>query len=526
MLALLLWVQLQSLFTNAFSGKKKKRTLPLLILVLLCCIYAISSFLTLFFLLFASILPLLEAAGAPHVFFALGGGAAALLMLFGSVVLTKNQLYVANDTEFLLAMPIPPRTILISRLVFLLLINYILGAVIALPMLVAYLFFGTVRALAILTLIIGFLVLPLLCQAISALLAYLLAKVVARLRRKSILVTLGALLLLIPYFAFMFGLDKIMERLLADITPLIRFVDGFLPLALLGRALGGELIPLLGLLLVAAATVGGVLFWLSRTYLQTALGGHNSANAVYREKRGMRRSPLWALTVREFIHLGSSSGYMLNAGLGILFIPAFSIWLLIDGSLLDAVKTLGTWAEAILPALMAAACMGLCAMVFFSACSVSLEGRTLWLVRTAPIPTRTVLLSKCLFHALLVAPCALASGVMISIAVGCTAPTAILLTLTILFFSLFSAVFGLAANLWLPKLEWKNELVPIKQGGATLVAMFGNAILAALFGGIAILLSLVAPWLGLLASTLLTLGATIGMLAYILTIGVRQFEAL
>ena len=34
---------------------------------------------------------------------------AFLVMLLGNVYFTKNQLYTADDNEFLLAMPIPPR---------------------------------------------------------------------------------------------------------------------------------------------------------------------------------------------------------------------------------------------------------------------------------------------------------------------------------------------------------------------------------------------------------------------------------
>ena len=83
------------------------------------------------------------------------------------------------------------------------------------------------------------------------------------------------------------------------------------------------------------------------------------------------------------------------------------------------------------------------------------------------------------------------------------------------------------ANLLLPKLEWKNELVAIKQSGAILLAMLGNAVCASLCGGVAILLSFVLPSaLALFGGTLFCIGIAAALFAYIHTVGVRQFESL
>ena len=526
MLATLLRVRLRALFADTLGGKRKRRAIPVIILLSLCLLYAAANFIFLFFTMFAAILPPLEAAGATHVFFAVGGGAATLLMLAGSVILTKNQLYVASDNELLLAMPIKPATILASRLIPLLLINYLLGGMITLPMLAAYFLFGSVSVGATLSLLAVMLLLPLLCQAISSFVAYLIARISARIRRKNLLTLLFTLAFLAVYFGVIFGLEDFMLRLLEDISPLVRFVVGFPPLALLGRAIGGEPLPLCGFLLLTAAVTVGVTRWLSRTYLHTVLENRGARASAYREKRVARRSPLMALTLRELLHLGSSAGYMLNTGLGLIFLLALPVYLLIDGSLLSALFASDPLLLSLLPAMMTTAGMALCGMCSFSSVTVSLEGRSLWIVQAAPVPTRTVLLSKLLFHLVLTAPCALAAGVMLSVAIGASLPTALLSSLCILAFALFHAALGLAANLWFPKLDWKNELVPIKQGAAPLLAMLGGVAAAILLGGAGTLLSLVAPWLGLLASLTLTLGAAAALLAWIFTRGVRDFEAL
>lgn len=526
MLMTLLGVRLRALLSGTLGGRRRRRTLPMMIFVALCLLYAAVTFLFLFFTVFSAILPPLEAAGAIHVFFAVGGGAATVLMLAGSVILTKNQLYVASDSELLLSMPIKPSVILASRLIPLLLINALLGGLITLPMLAAYLLFGGRSLGVILSLLAVMLLLPLLCQAISALLAYLIARIGARIRRKNILTLLFSLVFLAVYFGFAFGLEDFMVSVLEDIGPLVRFVDGFPPLTLLGRAIGGEPLPLCGFLLLTAAVTVGITLWLSRTYLHTVLEDRGGRVAIYREKRVARRSPLSALLLRELSHLGSSAGYMLNAGIGLLLLLALPTYLLIGGGSVLSLFESDPVLMPLLPAMLAMAGMALCATVMFSASTVSLEGRSLWVIRTAPVPTRTVLLSKWLFHVVLTAPCALAAGVMLSVAVGHGFTVGLLLSLTLPAFSLYHAALGLAANLWLPKLDFTNEMVPIKQGGATLVTMFGGIASALVLGAVTVFLSVIAPVFGLLAALLLCLGATAALLAYILTRGVRDFEAL
>ena len=526
MLWLLLRLRLAALFSNTLAGKKKRRTLPLIILFGILLLYAVVTFLSLFFMIFAVLLPPLEAEGARYVLFALGGTLAFLLMVVGSVIFTKNQLYTASDNEFLLAMPIPPRTILFSRLIFLLIVNYLFEAIVAVPLLLATLLFSTAGALELLALLLGLLLLPLLAQAVSALLAYLIARIAARIRHKSVLTLLVSLLLFGAYFFFMFGLGGFTDSMLEDVTPLIAFVQSATPLALFGRALSGEALPLVGLIVLILAASAGVFFWLSHTFLHTVLENRGERRIAYREKRERHRSPLMALTVRELRHVGSSAGYMLNAGLGLLFLVAVPIWLLIDPSLTEVLISLGEPFPSLLPAIGGTIGMFSCSMIIFSASSVSLEGHSLWIVRTAPVPTRTVLLSKILYHLVPTVPCALVAGIVLSLALRCSFPVAILLVLVLLAAAVFSATFGLAANLFLPKLEWKNELVPVKQGGATVVAMFGGMLVASLSGTAAVLLSFIAPWLGLLAALFILLCLTGALLVGILTLGVRQFEAL
>ena len=527
MLSILLKARLSELATSLFGGNKKKRTIPMLVLLGFILLYAGASVLFVFGAIFAVLLPPLLEAGALHVFFAIGGAAAFLLMLVGNVIFTKNQLYTANDNEFLLAMPIPPRTILFSRLILLILTSFLFEAIVALPMILMYLIFAKVRLLVLLSLLLVLLVLPFLAQSLAALLAYLVTRISTRIRKKSLLMTLLSLLFLGVYFLFTLGFGDFIENLSDDVTPLIRFVDGALPLAALGGAMAADGVPLLATVLLSVAISVLTFLWLSKSFTRTVLENRGAPTIKYRERTVERKSPLYALTLRELRHLGSSSGYMMNAGLGLLFALVPPIFCLVDRSIIDAVTAEMPMLAGLLPAIAATITAACLSMVMFSSSTVSLEGRTLWLVRTLPVPTKTVLQSKILMHLIPTAPVATLAGILFAIAVKASVAEGVTLVLFLLAYTLATATLGLVANLLLPKLEWKNELVAIKQSGAVFLAMIGNTVCVAISGGVAVLLSIVLPSaIALLIGALLSIGIAAALLAYVYTIGVRQFESL
>lgn len=527
MLLTLLKMRLASLFIPLFTGKKKKRGAVLTLLAALLMLFALVYFAVIFGALFAFIgLPLFEAR-ADYVYFALGGSAMLLLMLLGSVMYTKSQLFAASDNELLLSMPIPPHLILISRLLLLFILNLLLEALIALPMTAIWLLFGHPTVGGMAAFLLFLLLLPLFALSLSAALAFLITRIGSRIRKKSLVTMLLSLGFLALYFFLISGIDGLMERLSTDIVPLIAAIDAVPPLAVLGRAMLASPLDLLLALPLLIGVILLTLYILSRTYLKTALARPGERHAVYRERTVKVRSPLAALTARELSRLLSSAGYMLNAGLGLLLMLIPPILLLINADTLAALSGELPELHVALPAVAATVGMLMTGMVFFSAATVSLEGRALWVIRTSPVPTRTVLLSKLLLHLIPTAPVAALTSVLYAIAIRASLTEGLALLLLSIVFVFFSAELGLIANLLLPKLEWKNEIVPVKQGAATLVAMLGSIVAAMMVGSLSLLLSfLLPPSAALLLTALLLLGGSALLSLYLLRGGVRRFESL
>lgn len=101
-----------------------------------------------------------------------------------------------------------------------------------------------------------------------------------------------------------------------------------------------------------------------------------------------------ALYRRELARLTSSSGYMLNAGLGLVFELVLAVLAVVKRrELLGALTAIPELYAAAAPILLLA-CMMVSGMVFFTASSVSLEGKSYWIVRSMPVETKKILQAK------------------------------------------------------------------------------------------------------------------------------------
>ena len=106
--------------------------------------------------------------------------------------------------------------------------------------------------------------------------------------------------------------------------------------------------------------------------------------------------------------------------------------------------------------------------------SVSLEGKTLWVLQTSPAPTEQVLWAKTALHLLINGVPSLLFIVIACIALQIPLTTSILLVTATVLTALFTGLAGLLCNLLLPKLEWANEAVAVKQGMSVMLALLVN----------------------------------------------------
>lgn len=411
----------------------------------------------------------LEEAKASWLYFALFAVAALALGIIGSVFTAYSTIYEAKDNDLLLAMPISSSTILLSRIASLYLTTFVLEALILVPAEII----GHTSSLQILTFTVLLFLLPLLTVAISCLLAGLIALAISKLANKNTVILTLSLLFMAGYLVVFFNIQRMLN---SSVDALVHTVLNLhaRPLALLGNACAGDW-KAFGICAVLMLTVGGIVFYgLSKTFLHLGTANRGGRQKKARKHAYAVRSVGRALFGKEALRFRSSAIYLLNCGLGSLFLLiAACVLPWKGGQILSLTQMVPTW-QSILPLLTAAAICMIASMNIVTAPSVSLEGKSIWILQSLPIPTWDIFRSKIRLQLIVTGIPALLLWLSASITLHLSVLDAFLVLLTCAAFLLLHAEMGLVFNLSFPNLQWINETVPIKQSMASFLSMFSG----------------------------------------------------
>ncbi len=529
MLCKLISIRLRGIFAKSAmrNGKKSK---AMVIVFPLLMLYCVGVFGALFYHLFSQLAGVLYATPFAWFFFALVGLMSFGISFFFTAFTAKSELFEAKDDELLLSLPIRPRTILLSRMSILLLSEYLFSFLVMIPAGIAwgsYAGFGFVPRY-----VLGCLSLPLLSAALACVLGWLLALITARVRRKNLLTMLFSLAFLAIYFYVYFNTQNYVNQILVSYQQISEGMMGWgFLFHWFGVGIAEADYALLGSVIGISLVIFAVASWLlSLGFLRISSGGRTVVGKKRSGKAVFRAVTLEkALRTRERKRFFSSPVYMLNSGLGILMTLVATVAALIKVDALRALvitlqnsMQLSNLTLSFFGALLIAS---ISAMNTITAPSVSLEGKTLWILRSAPITAEQILHAKLYTHLLLVSPSALLLSAVIGFVLQAEPIGWVLLLLLPQIFVLLSAAFGLMMNLLMPKLDWTNEAVPVKQSMSTLVTMLGLMLLPIVLIAGLLLLGLSVK-LYILASILLCTLLTVLCLLWLERRGARRFDRL
>lgn len=516
MLSLLVRKQMAEIFRSYFYNPKtnKKRAkgavIAYIVLFVLLMVGVLGGIFA--FLAYSICAPFL-AVDMGWLYFVLMTLLAVFLGTFGSVFNTFSGLYLAKDNDLLLSMPIPVRTVMASRLLGVYLMGLMYSAAIMLPTLIVYWIVAPLTVGGIVGPILLLVLTSIFVLTLSCALGWVVAKISLKLKNKSFLTVFASLVFLAAYYFVYFKAQTVIQDLVLNASAYGAKIKGAAyPLYLIGKAGTGDGA---AMLLVSAAVLGlfALTWWaLSRSFLKLATSSGKTERIVYREKAVKAKSPASALLGKEFARFTGSANYMLNCGLGVLFLPVIGVLLLIKGGdflpMLDAIFGDRPGCSAALTA--AALCMA-ASMIDPAAPSVSLEGKSLWLVQSLPVTPWQVLRAKLRVQLLLAGIPMAVGAVCVLFVLPCTVLELVLLVVTLGVYVLLSALFNLAIGLKLPNLNWTSEITPIKQGGSVMLALFGSWIYSIALGVLYLIFGLrlgLAAYLGIFSavSAVLCLG--------------------
>lgn len=444
-------------------------------------IFVIISFLFMFFSM-AYMMSELIVTGFSWLYFAVFGILASLMGIFGSVFTTYNTLYEAKDNDILLSMPIPSGMILFSRMAGLYLTAFFFESLVAVPVFIVYLITAPFDFVSVLFCFINLFVLPLLAICISCVLGWGIAFFASKIRNKSIITVIFSLAFFAVYYFCAMRLNTIINMIVMNSEEVGEWIKRYLyPIYKMGLGCSGDAVSYLLFLGTVVLLFAVIYKILSVSFIKLATSKKGIKKLRYKEKTAKKASGKMAFLKKELLYFRNTPVYMLNCGLGSVLIIIFAVFAAVKkNELLGVLSMVEQIPLACAPVVMSIALCFVSSMNNITSVSVSLEGKTLWLLKSVPVEINDIIFGKLMLHIAVTGIPLLIADIIIAVSFGADIVTFILITVFTELFMVICAEAGLMANLIFPKTEWTNETVPIKQSISSMIGMFFGLILTML----------------------------------------------
>lgn len=452
--------------------------------------------------------------------------------LFGlimSIYKIPGYLFSFKDYDLLMSLPLKPSSVLASKMVFIYLSNFFVAVLVGTPPLVIYGIKTSGGILYYAFVFISTFFIPLIPISIGAFFAYYLGRISSKFRSTNVILLIGSFLFFIGIMAGSSLVNQVNSEQMKNTIPTVTVLNNILFWTRLYiDALKNTNILFLAAFILVSVVIFGI-------FISAYSKGFKSINSKMTEKykasnykmtRLKVSNLLQALYVKELKFYFSSYIYVVNTAFGIIMMTLFSLGVAVFGK--DTVsKVLEIpMADAYLSPMITLVFVFCIAFTFTTAASISLEGKNLWIVKSLPIDTKSILWSKILVNITLTIPALVINTVIIAIAFNLDAVTIISIFSVTVMYSLFSPVLGILINLYFPKLEWTTHVAVVKQSASVLLATLAGFVTA--FAP-ALLFIVLRPqntniFLGILAFTILIID--IILVRVLNTVGVRKFKEL
>lgn len=530
MMKALLRIRFKALFAGLMrQGKQRKKSnAGMIVLLIFLYLYVAVVLCGAMGVLFFSLAEPYHTLGLDWLYFAMAGLMGFGFAVLGSVFTTQSQLYDAKDNDMLLAMPLRPGQILLSRMLPLLALNLLFTAMVMVPAMIVYFLVVEFQLLNLLIQIVSIAAVTLLAQAIACLLGWLLHLLLTKIN-KSVASVLYLVIFMVLYFTLYSRAGEILNAMAINGSAIADALKTWVwPLYAMGAGSVGKWWLSIAFWLICAAAFGLVYWLLSVTFLHSATTRKGSKRKQLNLSDIKASGSGQAILRKELRRFLRCPVYLTNMGIGILFTAALAAAGVIFRSTL--LEQLGELAEVFQPYM----CLVICALLAFmtsmtciSAPSVSLEGKNLWLLKSMPISPKEILLAKLKFHCIMVTPITVLAGWILAFAYGCSPGEILLVGIVPGLLTVICGLFGLICDLKWARFDWISEAYPCKQSLSLLVVMFSMMGVPLLLGVVYLLLqNFLSAGVFLLLCTVILCGAAFGLYRVLLHWGTQKWEQL
>lgn len=454
--------------SSKFKSERRKKSLKTLAVFLV-----VAYIMGYVFFFTKSLLPAFVMVGKPLYIIAFLFVACSLFVFFSNLFRIKNILFDFKDYDLLMSLPLKRSVVISSKIVSLYIINLLYTLIIMLPGYVAYITVADMpNDLLFFFLLLTIPIIPILA---SSIIGIILTWLTSFFKNKNIGSYVVNLLIIFIALFVSFKTSTLDDSEIANQSiNMINSFSQYYPFTTIFVDLieAINIVNLLIYFLLPVVLMGVFILIINICYipLRTRLLRQN-VRSDYEVEGYKSNSPLKRLYYKEIKKYFSNSLYVLNTAFGCVLLIIMIISMLVSNNdLLSSISKVGDVKELITSHIFSVLSM-ICVVSCTTHASISLEGKSLWIMKTIPVSTDVIFLSKILVNLTILVPTVLVGATFFGIYLHLSVENMILLYLLPLAYSVFISVGGLLLNLLFPKFDFDNEIRVIKQSLPVFLAM-------------------------------------------------------
>lgn len=386
----------------------------------------------------------------------------------------KAKAYLFSCEDNLFAMPVKSSTILTSRVITLLVFNSIATTLICIPSFITY---GIMLKLGLSYYIyafLGYLFMPIVPTILGAIFGYMIAYFTSKVNNKKMFETIFtfAVVLLIMYASF--NIQTLAMKFVNNVELINKMLNnvGFLLNSFMKMVVNYSIkdtLIYIGTNILSVFLFIGI-FNISYMKILQKLKVEGTKNK-YIEKEHENKGTLSTLISKEIRMYFSIPVYIFNTAFGgvLLLFASISTMFYDKDSLFKMMEV----EPGTLPinVLVLGITVFMIAASNTTACSISIEGKNFWILKTMPIDVMKIFLSKIILNLLVAIPMTVISIILFAISFKLTIMQVISTIMMAVIFSLACSMFGIIANLKFPRLDFVSYTQVVKQSFSTFVGI-------------------------------------------------------
>lgn len=420
----------------------------------------------------------------------------AITLIF-TLLKTNGYMFAFKEYDMLMALPFSVKTIASAKFLYMYVFNLGTTLVVMIPAIVACFIFSNLTVFGAVIWFMLSLLVPMIPMVVATALGSLITGAGGKFKYKRVVqIVLTIIFIMLCFFSRFFfewlfktvGVDAIGMNISSF---MIETANYYLPAYWLQQAISGSFGYIFLFIVVSVGLFELYFIIISRFYRQ--INTRLKVKAFHKEfkmSKQKTRSVVGAVVNNEFLRFKGSNNYLINTGIGIVLIVVLTIASLFFD--MDTVVKLFAPGAPVDKTVMLSA---LPFIIYFfigmaptTPISYSLEGKSVWIVRSLPIDGWNLIKGKMIFNYILYTPVGVLATLVLGFKFGGNVIEVILFLILMLVLCGFSTVFGELLGIRFARFDWDNELEVIKRGAANGIYVVSN-----------IFLSLIAATLGIVS---------------------------